>query len=488
MTGLVAAGTVVVATPLVVALFIAGIVLERLTLDAERLVTKGVSLANLAARLQDDLSGLERSARQFIILDDPGLLDVFFARVTQMQKTLQEIEGGGFEASFAEPLLVLGVRQGLAEAADGFVRGLANGEPLGPAADRIGALKTDVEAIARVGRAAVDTDMSRLRETSETARHVMWISSVALIPLTALLAFAFSLMVTRPLARMARGIATLGHAHYNQPIAIAWPVEMQRLGEQLDWLRRRLAQFDEDKDRFLRLVSHELKTPLASLHEGAALLAEGALGPLSTRQLEVAQILVESTLELAGQIDKLLTFAEWREGHRQFDQSWFEVGPMIQEVLEAQKLPMENRGLVAQVHVAGAPRLFGERARLRVALDNLLSNAVKHAPHGSAIEIRAGMRQQQCELSVRDSGRGVSRHDRTRIFEPFVRGSEAEESGVRGTGVGLSIVKEAVLAHGGDVEVEDAHPGARFRLTWPCPPPPQPQAEPAAPRQVTHVA
>jgi two-component system, NtrC family, sensor histidine kinase GlrK len=468
MSGLVAAGSVVVAAPLVAAMFIAGVVLERVTLNAERLVEKGVSLAQLAARLQDDLSGLERSARQFMYLDDPDLLDVFFARVTQMQNTLQQIEEGGFEASFAEPLLVLGVRKGLTEAADGFVRGLANGQSLGPAADRIGALKEDVEAIAQAGRAAVDADMQRLRETSEQARHVMWISSIALVPLTGLLALAFSFTVMRPLRTMSRGIATLGHAHYDQPIAIAYPVEMQRLGEQLDWLRRRLAQFEEDKDRFLRLVSHELKTPLASLHEGAALLAEGALGSLTTRQVEVAQILVESTTELSGQIDKLLTFAEWREGHRQSDLSWFDVQPMVEEVLEAQKLPMVNRRLSAQLRLA-VPRLFGQRPRLRVALDNLVSNAVKHAPQGTAIEIQVGVRDRRCELSVRDCGRGVPQQDRGRIFEPFVRGSEAEESGVRGTGVGLSIVKEAVLAHGGDVEVEDAHPGARFRLVWPCP-------------------
>lgn len=468
MTGLVAAGSVVVAAPLVAAVLIAGVVLERLTLHAEQLVDKSVSLANLAARLQDDLNGLERSARQFIILDDEKLLDVFFARVTQMQTTLQQIEQGGFEASFAEPLLVLGVREGLADAADGFVRGLANGEPLGPAADRIGALKDDVEAISRVGRAAVDADIARLRQSSEQARHVMWYSSVALVPLTALLVFAFSLMVLRPLRTMSRAIATLGHAQYDRPVTIAYPYEMQRLGEQLDWLRRRLAQFEEDKDRFLRLVSHELKTPLASLHEGAALLAEGALGALTPRQLEVAQILVESTTELAGQIEKLLTFAEWRKGHRQSELDWFEVQPMVEEVLSAQKLPMVKRKLAAELQLR-APRLFGQRPQLRVALDNLLSNAVKHAPAGSTIEIQAGLSGRRCELSVRDSGRGVPPHERRRIFEPFVRGSEAEESGVRGTGVGLSIVHEAVLAHGGNVEVEDAHPGARFRMVWPCP-------------------
>lgn len=468
MTGLVAAGTVLVAAPLVAAVFLAGVVLERLTEHAEQLVDKGVALANLAAQLEDDLTQLERSARQFIILDDPKLLDLFFQRAQKMQSTLQRIEEGGFEANLAEPLLILGVRKGLAEATDAFVRGLANGEPLAPAADRIGALKADVEAIKQAGRVAVDADIAQLRHASEQARRVLWVSSFALVPLTALLAFGFSVVVVRPLRTMSRGIATLGHAQYDHPIAISYPYEMQRLGEQLDWLRRRLAQFEEDKDRFLRLVSHELKTPLASLHEGAALLSEGMLGALSARQQEVAQILVESTAELAAQIDKLLTFAEWREGHRNVEQSWFEVKPMLDEVLEAQKLPMVNRHLSAELDVRNE-RLFGQRPRLRVALDNLVSNAVKHAPQGSAIEIRAAVQDHRCELSVRDSGRGIPRHERKRIFEPFVRGSEAEESGIRGTGVGLSIVKEAVLAHGGDVEIEDAHPGARFRMVWPCP-------------------
>lgn len=468
MTGLVTVGSLIVAAPLLAATLIAGAVLERLTLDAERLVGKSVSLASLAARLQDDLNGLERSARQYVILDDPTLLDVFFSRVNQMQGTLERIEQGGFDETLAEPLLVLGVRKGLAEASDAFMRGLANDEPLLPAADRIGALKTDVEAIAQAGRAAVDADIARLRSTSETARHVMWISSVALIPLTAALAFGFSLVVLRPLRTMSRGIATLGHARYDQPIAIAYPYEMQRLGEQLDWLRRRLAHFEEDKDRFLRLVSHELKTPLASLHEGAALLAEGALGDLNERQREVARILVDSTAELATQIDKLLTFAEWREGHRQTEQAWFEVRPMVEEVLEAHKLTLAGRGLSTALDVQ-VHRLYGHRSRLRVALDNLVSNAVKHSPQGSAIEIRIAQDGQRCELSVRDSGRGVPQKERNRIFEPFVRGEEAEETGIRGTGVGLSIVREAVLAHGGEVEVEDARPGARFKLVWPVP-------------------
>ena len=115
--------------------------------------------------------------------------------------------------------------------------------------------------------------------------------------------------------------------------------------------------------------------------------------------------------------------------------------------------------------------LYGQRSQLRLALDNLLTNAIKHAPPGSTIEIAASAPDHQCQLSVRDHGRGVSNEDKDSIFEPFVRGTEVEEQGIRGTGVGLSIVKEVALAHGGTVVVEDAEPGARFRLAWPCPRP-----------------
>src|SRR3546814_20076917 len=87
---------------------------------------------------------------------------------------------------------------------------------------------------------------------------------------------------------------------------------MRRLGEQLDWLRRRLAQLEDDKDQFLRQVSHELKTPLASLREGAELLRAGSLGALTPRQPAVAGILAESTHEAAPLISHLPAFSDWR--------------------------------------------------------------------------------------------------------------------------------------------------------------------------------
>jgi two-component system sensor histidine kinase GlrK len=278
----------------------------------------------------------------------------------------------------------------------------------------------------------------------------------------------FSIAVTRPLRRLSRGIAALGHAQYAEPIGIGFPREMQRLGEQLDWLRRRLAQLESDKDRFLRHVSHELKTPLATLHEGAELLGEGALGPLTERQMEVTGIMSEAAGELAELISNLLAYAEWRDERRQQDADWFELQPLVDEVLSTHMLSFTRHEVSAELDLK-TPRLFGNRSQLRAALANLIANAIRYAPAGTSVIVRAGIEGDACEISVQDSGRGVPEDEKHKIFEPFVRGAHDEQTSVRGTGIGLSIVKEAALAHGGSVVVDDAQPGARFRMRWPIP-------------------
>lgn len=466
MTGMVAAGCLLAAVPLLAALLLGGAALERLTRHTESLVQEGVVLGRLGESLRDQLHDLERNAAQYLALGDAALLDVFFDRWGEAEETLRQIERRGLHATFAAQALT--VREGLAEAGQAWAQALKNNEPLEPAIERIRALPPGAVAIIESARVAVDQQVEEIRRATAAARGVMLLSALALIPLTALLAFGFSVAVTRPLREMSRAIVALGHGRYDQPVAIAYPREMQQLGERLDWLRQRLADLEAEKDRFLRHVSHELKTPLTTLQEGSALLREGSLGPLAPPQKEVAQILAEAAIELGTLIENLLSYAQWRQEQAKPEKAWFDTRQLITEVLLAYRLLLSKRQLSVELGVH-SPRLFGQRAQLRVALDNLLGNAVKHAPEGSVIEVHAGVRDGQCDLWVRDRGRGVPNPERGRIFEPFVRGTEAEESGVRGTGIGLSIVRETARAHDGTVEVEDAHPGARFRMVWPCP-------------------
>jgi len=468
MTGLVAAGCVLAATPLLVALLLAELALKRVTHQTEALVDEGVVVAQLSGDLRDELENLERTIRQYVALQDPDLLTLSERRWEAAHRTIRAIEDRHLDEPSAAQASEL--RHGLADARLAWQVGTADNDSMTQSVTRLQALYPKIDTVIAASRARIDDRLESLRQATVHARREMLLSALTLIPLAALLAYACSVMVTRPLRNLYRTIAALGHGRYSHPVRIEFPREMQRLGEQLDWLRRRLAQLEADKDQFLRQVSHELKTPLASLREGADLLREGSLGELTPRQREVACILAESTVELESLISNLLAYAEWRAERKHAERRWFDPRPLIDELLTLHKLPITKRGLRVELHVAHMG-LFGQRSQLRLALDNLLTNAIKHAPSRSVIEIHVSTPDHQCELTVRDYGRGVRDEDKERIFEPFVRGTEKEEQGIRGTGVGLSLVHEVALAHGGKVCVEDACPGARFRLVWPCPRP-----------------
>ena len=468
MTQLVAVGGLLAAAPLLIGLVIAGFSLDRLAKNTEQLLEQGITREHYGAQLRDNLADLRRNAQQYAALRDPALLNVFFTRWWAAESTLQQIELLGLEAPVADHIVRL--RQGLTQAARDWAHVLNDQRALSAVLKTVDELLADADAIVAGGREAAAAQLELLRADSADARRLLMLLGLTLIPLTALLALAASIAVTRPLRDLGRGISALGHSRYDQPIKIDFPNEMQRLGEYLDWLRRKLAQLEADKDLFLRHVSHELKTPLATIKEGTALLREGSLGLLTPRQSEVAQILAEAAVDLGSRIANLLSYAEWREERRVANMTWFEAMPLVEETLAAQKLLMLRRTLSTELDIR-TPRLFGQRAQLRVALDNLVANAIKHSPKGGAINIHAAIEDQRCQVWVRDRGRGVRPRDRERIFEPFVRGPHVDAGtpgSLPGSGIGLSVVRETVQAHGGTVEVEDARPGAIFKMEWPC--------------------
>ncbi|MFA5938540.1 MAG: HAMP domain-containing sensor histidine kinase [Sinimarinibacterium sp.] len=468
MAGLFGLGCLLVSLPPFVAVVMSGVALQGQAQRSERLVADGLLLERLGAKMIKELENLERAGLQYVALEDPLLLPVVERRYQAALGILWQIDDAGFPPSVVEHVRAL--ERGLGDVATAWATETADVAALSQAMSGMRMLSVEAEAMVAAGRMAIDQRVSALKIETGEARRVTRVAALALVPLAATLAFGFSLVVTRPLRSLRSGIAALGTSNYRHRVEIAYPLEMSRLGEKLEWLRRRLALLEADKDRFLRHVSHELKTPLASISEGADLLIEGTLGPLSDRQAEVVRILADATAELEEQIRNLLAYAEWRNGRLHAECEWFAAPALIDEVVAAHRLPIGKRSLRIARDFDDGLRLHGQRPRLRVALDNLLSNAIKHAPPGSSIEIAGDRRNGCCLVSVRDFGRGIAADDRMRILEPFVRGSEEEESGVRGTGVGLSIVVETVNAHGGELEVQDANPGTRMVMVWPCPP------------------
>jgi two-component system sensor histidine kinase GlrK len=325
---------------------------------------------------------------------------------------------------------------------------------------------------AEESNAQIDSQVVALEEqTNEARRRLLW-QSALLLPLTLVAILGLALAVGRPLRQLDRAISELGRGSFSNPIRVWGPVDLERLGGQLEWLRGRLVDLAQERNRFLRHMSHELKTPLANIREGTELLMDGAVGELDSNQREVTGILRENGIKLQRLIENLLSFSAWQTSSVGLDASEFRLRPVVKQVLENQQLTLLSQRVRLDVQIEDVT-LTADRGKLRLILENLLSNAVKYSPKGGSIHLRASANAagEALVIDVADSGSGIPLEDRAHIFDAFYTGRAAKGSSLKGTGIGLSVVMECVAAHGGKVEIIDGvYSGAHFRITMPTRP------------------
>jgi two-component system sensor histidine kinase GlrK len=307
-----------------------------------------------------------------------------------------------------------------------------------------------------------------LQETARKAQRVSAWQVAALVPGTLILVLIFTLLVARPIRQIDRAIGQLGASGFSKPIKIKGPTDLQRLGRQLEWLRLRLLELAQEKNKFLRHMSHELKTPLANIREGTELLLDGSVGELKGPQREVTDILRMNGLKLQQLIENLLSFSAWQAKSEVLTLSDFELGKQVISVARAQRLALKAGNIQLKLEVDDII-VNADQDKIRTVLDNLLSNAVKFTPRGGLITIRAHRLPTSFVLEFGDTGPGIPEDERHRIFEAFFQGTRKQGGPVGGTGIGLSVVLECIQAHNGSVELVDSDefPGAHFRIHIP---------------------
>jgi two-component system sensor histidine kinase GlrK len=323
----------------------------------------------------------------------------------------------------------------------------------------------------------IESGLSQLQtQTAETQKYLFWLSA-GLIFLTALLVALFTYVLMRPIRQIDSAISQLGKGTFSKTILVRGPSDLVDLGRQLEWLRVRLLELAQERNRFLRHMSHELKTPLANIREGTELLMDGAVGELDSSQREVTAILRDNGIKLQSLIENLLSFSAWQARHSGLEISEFHLRPLVKSVLETHQLTLLAQRVHLDLKVQDI-ELRADRAKLKLILDNLLSNALKYSPRGGTIYIHASQERDVLVLDIADTGPGISKDERGAIFEAFYSGRAPTAGHLKGTGIGLSVVNEFVQAHGGSIEIlDDVFPGAHFRVRLPLAP--RLEAEPA---------
>lgn len=466
LTGLILLGFVIVALPALLGTISAAVEMRTLSAASERLVINGVAATQYTQALVRQVSSLERTVRLYQIIPRAALLDTFRQNRNLLVATLD-----GFSD-------LPSARDGRAEVIDrmratierisGAVDSRSPAE-IGRTLQVFNQLARDAGQLSGFASAQTDRELKQLQaETANVRRRLYW-QSAALVPVTLGLIALFAVFLTRPIRQLDEAIGNIGHGRINEPVDVRGPTDLRALGRQLEWLRVRLLEISEERNKFLRHMSHELKTPLANIREGTELLIEGAVGSMSAEQREVAGILRDNSLRLQRLIENLLSYSEWQARRSELEASEIRLLPLVKSAIETHRLPIDVHGLRLDLQVPDLT-LHADRAKLKLILDNLISNAVKFTPDGGTITLRARLDDagERLLFDVADTGPGIPEHERARIFDAFYQGATPQGGLVRGTGIGLSVVQEFVTAHGGTIEIVDQEfPGAHFRVTLP---------------------
>jgi two-component system sensor histidine kinase GlrK len=474
-------GFMLVSAPLVYALAELILSLDRLATQSRAEVLQASQAARSSRQLLEQAGTLERLARQEIILEDPALLEDYARTRSEFTQTAQQLAALPLEDAQRAALSRLTGREeelwkllGEPSRTPAVVTRLADG---------YASLVEDSQVMLNATTQLTQRAIERLQETASQGREKWFWLALATLAIALALAVIFAVLIARPIRQLDQAIRRMGRADFKEAVQVNGPQDLRYLGQRLDWLRTRLFELEEQQARFLRHVSHELKTPLTAVREGAELLRDNVGGRLTPEQHDIVRIVRENTLSLQKLIEDLLTYHQSR-AMEPATLAPVHMDEIVRRVLREQKLAAVAR--MIDVETTLAPLVVvGDAEKIRTVVDNLLSNAIKYSPRSGTIEIAVAEQDGFAVLDVSDHGPGIAPEERTRVFDSFYSGKPPPDGKVKGSGLGLAIAREYAIAQSGRIEVLDRADGARgvrFRVWLPMALSPgrRPRAERAA--------
>ncbi|MGE5171541.1 MAG: ATP-binding protein [Rudaea sp.] len=462
-------GFLLVSLPLVYALVELILSLDRLESQGAHEVLQAAQAGRTSRLLYEQATTLERVARQQLILDDSALLDEYARLREDFRQTTRQLAALPLEPGSQEALEALADRESRlhklltapnrgSEAADELAQGYSR-------------LVDGAQSMLAASNQLTQRAIERLQETATQGREKwIWVG-LATIGIAIALAIVFATLISRPIRQLDLAIRQMGSADFTHAITVTGPQDLRYVGQRLEWLRGRLSELEEQQARFLRHVSHELKTPLTAVREGAELLRDDVGGKLTPEQQDIVRIVRDNTLALQKLIEDLLAYQQTR-AMEPTELVPVALPDVVARVLREQRLAALARMITFDTGMRPAT-VIGDAGKLRTIVDNLLSNAIKYSPPNATIRLAVGAKDGFAVLDVIDEGRGVAVADRDRIFESFYQGPPPVEGRIKGSGLGLAIAREYAIAQGGRIEVSsrpDGRSGAWFRLSLPLAP------------------
>jgi signal transduction histidine kinase len=316
----------------------------------------------------------------------------------------------------------------------------------------------------RVGSDRVDV----IRTLALTYLRQLWIFSIPAL----LVAIPFGVWrarsISRRLDRLAGAASALANGNLKTRVTVTRHDEIGQVAESFNEMRRHMEDTDRSRRAFISNVSHDLRTPVAIIQGTSErlLVVSDQGGTIDPASLKVIQ---DETTMLTRLIDDLFTMARIEEHGLKLELDAFQLAGVVQEAVTGiRNLAWTQQKVTVETLLRpDLPLVYADRARVRQIINNLLYNALRHTPEGGLIIVQAVARTGFVELSITDTGRGIPPNVLPHVFNRYYQAERGKRK-AGGSGLGLTIVRQLVEAHGGTITVESVvGQGTTFRFTIP---------------------
>jgi len=308
-----------------------------------------------------------------------------------------------------------------------------------------------------------DRDRKILASSRITARvlEIATTTAILIIITGTLISLFTTRSINRPLLLLQEKTKEIAEGKFERVPDIDSPPEIKELADHFNIMCERLKELDQMKLDFISHVSHKLRTPLTAIREASSMLLEEGYVTDSEKRDELLMITKSECETLIDSVNSILDLSRMEAKMMEYHFRKCDLFPEIQEtVLRLAPIAIGKKIGFELKPFPELPQVRIDQGRIRQLVENLLGNALKFTPQGGEITVRASLDDHSkgwVQVSVSDTGSGISREHAERIFEKFQRIENCKET-IRGTGLGLSIAKHIVAAHGGKIWVQ-SEPG-----------------------------
>ncbi|MBL1319899.1 MAG: HAMP domain-containing histidine kinase [Methylophaga sp.] len=463
------ASFIIVSVPLIVVIVYTVLDVGKYTQQSQQTLFQAVKHTESSRVLLERLISMERNIRQFQVLDEPELFTSYLENRAIFLDVIWSLQAYTRDMDIFEKLEI--IKSTEAQLHQDI---LTKSEK-----DTLQLAKSDLSAFDQLttqARALVNDSEKRIGIEADTlaarSRHMqkrLIYAAFMGVSFALLLALIFVYFLTRPIRKVGQAIRNLGEIGFEEPIAIAGPKDITELGIRLESLRQTLNRLEQEKELFIRNISHELKTPLATLKEGTDLLADNVVGELNAEQQEIIQLMKIGNINIHNLVENLLEHQKIIATQIDLNFSTFALDELLERVIKDYQLLLQNRDISIK-NSFNRTYIRADYEKLKIIISNLFSNALKFSPINGTIGISLLVEKDKVEFIIEDQGTGIFPGNQPFIFNDFYQGEVPKFEGIKGSGLGLSLVMHYLVAHNGTIELlpsNDVYLGARFSLQFP---------------------